>query len=144
VLSALKLFSAVLTGLPLLGTIYATLIGVNGSIELVAAILLVPVIVAAVSPREIVLGIDIGASTTKFALVKNGKCVKEYRKPDEQSFDDALESFGYAGVKRIAITGVGSSFIKENLKGIQPFIRTSLPPFRAGRPSSPGSSIRWS
>ena len=118
VLSALKLFSAVLTGLPLLGTIYATLIGVNGSIELVAAILLVPVIVAAISPRELVLGIDIGASTTKFALVKNGKCVKEYRKPDEQSFEDALESFGYAGVKRIAVTGVGSSFIKGNLHGI--------------------------
>ena len=118
VLSALKLFSAVLTGLPLLGTIYATLIGVNGSIELVAAILLVPVIVAAISPRELVLGIDIGASTTKFALVKNGKCVKEYRKPDEQSFEDALESFGYAGVKRIAITGVGSSFINGNLHGI--------------------------
>ena len=118
VLSALKLFSAVLTGLPLLGTIYATLIGVNGSIELVAAILLVPVIVAAISPRELALGIDIGASTTKFALVKNGKCVKEYRKPDEQSFEDALESFGYAGVKRIAITGVGSSFIKGNLHGI--------------------------
>ncbi len=118
VLSALKLFSAVLSGLPLLGTIYATLIGVNGSIELVAAVLLVPVIVAAISPREIVLGIDIGASTTKFALVKNGKCVKEYRKPDEQSFEDALESFGYAGVKRIAVTGVGSSFIKGNLHGI--------------------------
>ena len=118
VLSALKLFSAVLTGLPLLGTIYATLIGVNGSIELVAAVLLVPVIVAAISPRELVLGIDIGASTTKFALVKNGKCVKEYRKPDEQSFEDALESFGFAGVKRIAVTGVGSSFIKGNLKGI--------------------------
>ena len=118
VLSALKLFSAVLTGLPLLGTIYATLIGVNGSIELVAAILLVPVIVAAISPRELVLGIDIGASTTKFALVKNGRCVKEYRKPDEQSFEDALESFGYAGVKRIAVTGVGSSFIKGNLHGI--------------------------
>ena len=118
VLSALKLFSAVLTGLPRLGTIYATLLGVNGSIELVAAILLVPVIVAAISPRELVLGIDIGASTTKFALVKNGKCVKEYRKPDEQSFEDALESFGYAGVKRIAITGVGSSFIKGNLHGI--------------------------
>lgn len=118
VLSALKLFSAVLTGAPLLGTIYATLIGVNGSIELVAAILLVPVIVAAISPRELVLGIDIGASTTKFALVKNGRCVKEYRKPDEQSFDDALDSFGYAGVKRIAVTGVGTSFIKGNLHGI--------------------------
>ena len=118
VLSALKLFSAVLTGAPLLGTIYATLIGVNGSIELVAAILLVPAIVAAISPRELVLGIDIGASTTKFALVKNGKCVKEYRKPDEQSFEEALESFGYAGVKRIAVTGVGTGFIKGNLYGI--------------------------
>lgn len=118
VLSALKLFSTVLTGLPLFGTIYATLIGVNGSIELVAAILLVPVIVAAVKPRELVLGIDIGASTTKFALVKNGKCVKEFRKPDEMSFDEALDSFGYTGVRRIAVTGVGSSFIKGNLHGI--------------------------
>ena len=118
VLSALKLFSTVLTGLPLFGTIYATLIGVNGSIELVAAILLVPVIVAAVKPRELVLGIDIGASTTKFALVKNGKCIKEFRKPDEMSFDEALDSFGYTGVRRIAVTGVGSSFIKGNLRGI--------------------------
>lgn len=118
VLSALKLFSTVLTGLPLFGTIYATLIGVNGSIELVAAIILVPVIVAAVKPRELVLGIDIGASTTKFALVKNGKCVKEFRKPDEMSFDEALDSFGYTGVRRIAVTGVGSSFIKGNLRGI--------------------------
>jgi len=118
VLSALKLFSTVLTGMPLFGTIYATLIGVNGSIELVAAILLVPVIVAAVKPRELVLGIDIGASTTKFALVKNGKCVKEFRKPDEMSFDEALDSFGYTGVRRIAVTGVGSSFIKGNLRGI--------------------------
>jgi len=118
VLSALKLFSAVLTGAPLLGTIYATLIGVNGVIELVAAILIVPAVVAAVKPRELVLGIDIGASTTKFALVKNGKCIKELRKPDEQSFDEALEEFGYAGVKRIAITGVGASYIKGDIQGI--------------------------
>ena len=77
-----------------------------------------PAVVAAVKPRELVLGIDIGASTTKFALVKNGKCIKEYRKPDEQAFEDALESFGYSGVKRIAITGVGSSFIKGDIHGI--------------------------
>ena len=118
VLSALKLFSTILSGMPLFGTIYATLIGLNGSIELVAAILLVPVIVAAIKPHELVLGIDIGASTTKFALVKNGKCVREYRKPDEQSFEDALDQFGYAGVRRIALTGVGASYIKGNLRGI--------------------------
>lgn len=118
VLSALKLFSSLLTGMPLFGVVYSTLIGVNGSIELVAAIILVPVIVAAVKPRDLVLGIDIGASTTKFALVKNGKCVKEYRKPDHQSFDEALDQFGYAGVRRIAVTGVGTSFIQGDLRGI--------------------------
>ncbi len=118
VLSALKLFSAVLTGTPLLGTIYATLIGVNGVIELIAAIVIAPAVVAAVKPRELVLGIDIGSSTTKFALVKNGKCIKQFRKPDDQSFEEALEEFGYAGVKRIAITGVGASFIKGDIHGV--------------------------
>ncbi len=118
VLSALKLFSAVLEGAPLIGTIYTTLITVNGVIELVAAILLVPAIVAAVRPRSLTMGIDIGASTTKFALVRNGRCVREYRKPDDQPFDEALAEFGTAGVKRIAVTGVGASFIKGNLCGI--------------------------
>ena len=98
--------------------IIVTLISVNALIELIAAIILVPVIVAAIGPRELVLGIDIGASTTKFALVKNGRCIKEYRKPDEQSFDEALDSFGYTGVRRIAVTGVGSSFIKDELRGV--------------------------
>lgn len=119
VLTALKLFSELLNGVALVGVILSTIIAINGTIELVAAVLLVPVIVAAISPRELVLGIDIGASTTKFALVKNGKCVKEYRKPDEQSFDEALDSFGYAGVRRIAVTGVGSGFIKEDLRGVK-------------------------
>ena len=118
VLSALKLFSAVLAGAPLIGTIYTSLIAVNGLIELVAAVLLVPAIVAAVRPRELVLGVDIGASTTKFALVRNGRCVKEYRKPDEQPFEAALDEIGLTGVKRVAVTGVGASYIKGNLRGI--------------------------
>lgn len=118
VLTALKLFSALLNGVPLVGAILGAIIAINGTIEIVAAIILVPIIVAAINPRELVLGIDIGASTTKFALVKNGKCIKEYRKPDDQSFDEALDSFGYTGVRRIAVTGVGSSFIKEDLRGV--------------------------
>lgn len=119
VLSALKLFSTLLTGTPLLGTIYATLIGVNGVIELAAAIIIVPAVVAAVRPHDLILGIDIGASTTKFALVKNGRCVKEYRKPDGQSFEDALAEFGTSGVKRVAITGVGASYIKGDVAGVR-------------------------
>ncbi|MEZ4628375.1 MAG: pantothenate kinase, partial [Eubacteriales bacterium] len=35
-----------------------------------------------------------------------------------QSFDEALDSFGYTGVRRIAVTGVGSSFIKDDLRGV--------------------------
>lgn len=119
VLSALKLFTKVLNGVPLIATIYASLIAVNGLIEISAAILLVPVIVAAILPRELLLGIDIGASTTKFALVKNGRCIKEYRKPDGESFEDALAAFGTAGVKRVAITGVGASYIKGDVAGVR-------------------------
>lgn len=69
VLSALKLFSAIING-SLIETIYMTLIGVNGLIELGAAIIIVPAVLAALQPRELVLGIDFGASATKLALVK--------------------------------------------------------------------------
>ncbi len=118
VLSALKLFSTVLTGAPLLGTIYGTLIGVNGVIELVAAIVITPAVVTALTPRELVLGIDFGTSTTKLALVKNGRCIKTHRVADNVPIEEALEAFGVAGVKRIGITGVGASFIHEDIRGI--------------------------
>ncbi|MEG1525507.1 MAG: ECF transporter S component [Clostridia bacterium] len=118
VLSALKLFSAALTGAPLLGTIYATLIGVNGLIELVAAIVIVPAVLAAIQPRELILGIDIGASTTKMALVRRGNCIKAIRKPEDVSLEQALCDFGINGVKRIVLTGVGASYITNDLLGI--------------------------
>ena len=118
VLSALKLFSVVLEGAPLLGTIYATLIGVNGVIELVAAIVIVPSVIAALQPQGTVLGVDIGASTTKLALLRRGHCVKTMRKPDDMTLEAALEGFGTAGAKQIALTGVGASYITEDLAGL--------------------------
>ena len=118
VLTALKLFSAVLTGAPLLGTIYGTLIGVNGVIELVAAILLTPVIVMAVRPRELVLGVDLGTSAVKLALVKNGRCIKTQLAENDVPLAETLAAFGTSGVKRVAVTGVGASFLKENLCGV--------------------------
>lgn len=104
--------------MPLFGTIYTTLIGVNGVIELAAAVVLTPAILAALRPRELALGVDIGASTTKLALLRNGRCIKTCRKPDGQTLEEALAAFGTAGVKRIAITGVGASFIQGDLAGI--------------------------
>ena len=65
---AFRFGTALLTGLPLFGTIYATLIGVNGSIELVAAIILVPVIVAAIKPGAKGLSSPLTTASTWFWL----------------------------------------------------------------------------
>lgn len=119
VLTALKLTAADFAGMPLFGTIYTTLIGVNGVIELVAAIVITPAVIAAIQPRELVLGIDLGASTTKLALVKGNHCLRVQRIPDGQDFDAALEEFGIAGVRRIAVTGVGASRIGSTLNGVR-------------------------
>ena len=118
VLSALKLFTPMLEGAPLFGTIYTTLIGVNGILELVAAILLVPAVVSVIRPKELALGIDLGASTTKLALVQNGKCIKVYRKQDDETLEEALDRIGTLGVKRVALTGVGSSYLTGDIRGI--------------------------
>lgn len=118
VLSALKLFTPMLEGAPLFGTIYTTLIGINGILELAAAIVLVPAVLSVLKPKELVLGIDLGASTTKLALVQNGRCIKTYRKADDETLDEALDKIGTLGVKRIALTGVGSSYLSGDIRGI--------------------------
>lgn len=118
VLTALKLFSALLDGAPLTSAIYSTLIGVNGIIEMVAAIVITPGIITALRPRELTLGIDMGASTTKLALIRAGKCIRTLRIPDGQSLEAALDDFDISGVRRVAITGVGVSEIGNQLRGL--------------------------
>ena len=56
--------------------IFATIVGLNGVIELVAAIVITPAVYFAVQPREKVIGVDIGASMTKIVLAQNGRCLK--------------------------------------------------------------------
>ena len=101
-----------------LSAIVASLAGINGIIEIVAAIVLVPAIYFALEPKELILGIDMGGSTTKFALVKGKNCLKTMRKKDDETLDEALERFGTAGVKKIALTGVGASGTEGNIRGI--------------------------
>jgi type II pantothenate kinase len=118
VLSAMKMFSTLLEGAPLFGTIYTTLIGVNGVIELIAAVLIVPAVIRALQPREMVLGVDMGASTTKLAIVRNGRCVRTLRKADDETLEEALERIGTEGVTRVAVTGVGSTFEHDRILGL--------------------------
>lgn len=99
-------------------TILQTLVGINGVIEMVAAILIVPAIYFALQPRETVLGIDFGASTTKLALVQRGRCIRAIHKEDGETLDEAMDRLDISAVKRISITGVGASFIEGDIRGI--------------------------
>lgn len=101
-----------------LSSIVGTLAGINGIIEIVSAVILVPSIYFALEPKDLVLGIDIGGSTTKLALVKGNNVIKTLRKRDDETLDEALDRFGTAGVKKVAVTGVGASRIGESLRGI--------------------------
>ncbi len=90
----------------------------NGVLELVAAMLIVPAVFTAITPRALVLGIDIGASTTKLALIRSGRVVRAVRKPDGQTLDEALAEFGVSGVKRVAVTGVGARALGSTVRGV--------------------------
>ncbi len=118
VLTAMKLFDSTYAGMPLFGTIYTSLIAVNGVIEIVAAVVLVPVIVSALQPRTLVLGVDVGTSAIKLVLVQRGRCIKSMLLPSDQPLEEAVRAFGISGVKAAMLTGVGTSFVQGDLCGI--------------------------
>ena len=118
VLTAMKLFDSTYAGMPLFGTIYTSLIAVNGVIELIASIVLVPSVINVLLPRTLVLGVDVGTSTTKLALLQRGRCIKSLLKPDDQPLEAAVRSFGVSGVKTLMLTGVGASYIEGDLCGV--------------------------
>lgn len=101
-----------------LTAILQTLVGVNGVIELAAAVIIIPAIYFALRPRETVLGVDFGASTTKLAIVQNGRCLRAIRKESTETFDEALDRLDISSVKRAVVTGVGASFIKEGVRNL--------------------------
>lgn len=104
-------------------TILSTLISLNGGIEMAAAVLIVPTVYYALKPKDKVLGIDIGASTTKLALMRGNRCLNMVRIAKDEPLEQAMSRLDLGGVKRIAITGVGASFIQGDLLGI-PTVKT--------------------
>lgn len=101
-----------------LKSIFATLVGLNGGIEMAAAIVITPAVYFAVRPREKVIGVDIGASMTKIVLAQNGRCLKTQLVDPEASLEAALEAFGSGGAARVAITGVGAGYVEGSLLGL--------------------------
>ncbi len=101
-----------------LKSILATIVGLNGGIELVAAVIITPAVYFAVQPREKVIGVDIGASMTKIVLAQNGRCLKTQLVDPNETLEAALDAFGKSGAARVAITGVGASYIEGDLLGL--------------------------
>jgi len=77
---------------------------------------------------KIVLGIDVGGSTTKIVGQKDGKCfgMLQVRAADQVTsmygaIGNLLSKHGFApeNVEKIYLTGVGASFINEQIYGIE-------------------------
>jgi len=98
--------------------ILQTVASLNGGLELVAAILIVPTVYFAVQPREYALGIDIGASATKLALVRGRQVVATHLKGGDESLEEVIAAMGRFPVARIAVTGVGASYIDRDLAAL--------------------------
>jgi type II pantothenate kinase len=66
-----------------------------------------------------ILGIDIGSSTTDFVLMENKKLIKSYSSmSDKFDFNKTLEKFPLNEIELIAATGCGSRKLGNKLKGI--------------------------
>ena len=77
---------------------------------------------------SIIVGIDVGGSTTKIVGFKNGALLKPQRVKADDPIASLYGAFGkftsendvtLAEVERIMITGVGSTFVSDNIYGIE-------------------------
>ena len=101
----------------LLGII-GTVILTNGIPELVLGALAAIGVGYALIPRTRVLGVDIGSSMTKVALLKGEHVEWKRCIPHEADLETALKELPISGIKRISVTGVGASFITGDLCGV--------------------------
>ena len=90
----------------------------NGIPELIVGALAAIGIGYALLPRRYILGIDIGSSMTKIALVRGEKV--EWTKKIENGTDleTELRAMVLPKVKKICVTGVGASFVTKDICGI--------------------------
>ena len=86
--------------------------------ELIAVVIAVPLSVMLFRRHETVIGIDMGGSSTKIALLRKGKCVRTLHIQKGADIEEAVEQIGTDSVRRIALTGVGAAGLSGNIAGI--------------------------
>lgn len=101
----------------LLGIIGTTVL-VNGIPELLLGTLVAVGAGYALIPRKQVLGIDMGSSGTKIALCRGDKVLQTTRQAEGETLEEAVRRMEIGKVKQVCVTGVGASYVSENLLGI--------------------------
>ena len=104
----------VVSGAPEIGSFY----WIKSLIELIAVVVAVPLSVMLFRRHETVIGIDMGGSSTKIALLRKGKCVRTLHIQKGADIEEAVEQIGTDSVRRIALTGVGAAGLSGNIAGI--------------------------
>ena len=66
-----------------------------------------------------ILGIDIGSTTTKIVLMDGIKVVEKYRIENYESYEDILDKIDLTKVTKIMTVGAGASFIEGDIRGIK-------------------------
>ncbi len=90
----------------------------NGIPELIVGAIVAVAVGYALVPRRRVLGIDIGSSATKIALLRGERVEWTKRIPNGTDLEQAISELSLNRVKKICVTGVGASYITGNLCGI--------------------------
>ena len=101
----------------LLGGI-GTVVLTNGVPELVVGALAAVGVGYALLPHTRVLGVDIGTSMTKVALLRGDRVEWTIRIEKGEDLEAALSKMPLGRIKKICVTGVGASYITGNLCGI--------------------------
>lgn len=87
----------------------------NGIPELIVGALAAIGVGYALVPRQRVLGIDIGSSSTKIALLRGDRVEWTKRIEKDVDLNTALSELPTHRVKKVCVTGVGASYIQGNL-----------------------------
>ncbi|MBR0081305.1 MAG: ECF transporter S component [Clostridia bacterium] len=100
--------------LSVIGTVVLT----NGIPELVIGALAAVGVGYALVPRARVLGIDIGTSATKVALLRGERIEWTARIGQNVDLEQAISEMALPKLKKICVTGVGASMLSHDLCGI--------------------------
>ncbi len=89
--------------------------GINAIAEAVAAAIIAPPVYFALQPRKKVVGVDVGASSTKIVLMRGTKLLRATLKQENETLEEAIRRFNPEDAEYITVTGVGAAALPDTL-----------------------------